>query len=622
MWRRADGYVTITRGLADDLEQPLRPRGRAWRSCPTACGSMRRRPAPRPRPRTARPLVGYAGHLYAWKGVDVLLEALAALPEVDGLIVGGHEREPDLARVKALAERCGIAGPGDVHRPRRRRRRCRRSSARADVLVLPNPASAISTRFTSPLKLFEYMAAGRPIVASDLPAIREVLTPTSNAVLVAPGDAAALAAGIRRVLADPALAARLAGRGGGCGVGLHLGAPRRAARSAAERRDRAGRMISDRLLALVRCPECRATLTRDRRCASPAAAAAATTTQPAQRLPRPAARRSSSPSRPSTWTRRCTPTRATSGSRRRCSARGSATTCCATFLAPGPADRVVDLGCGSGRALLWNARLGRDDGRHRHQPVLRARRRARGVDLLLGDLRQLPFADGTFTKACSLDVLEHLSPEALRGMLAEAGARARAGRRAVRLHARPQERADRGRAALDQRPGAAARAARPDRHAPGAAAQVGSPEPAARHPRPRAGGARRRVPHRADPLLHADRRRLRREHHDARWPSARWRAARRGALPRHGARAEAADARARSARRAPRPSSGSPAAGPTYAALRGAVGGDEAGPAAVRADPVRSVLRAAGEERHPTPCGSSTPRSTRPCPARSAARCT
>jgi SAM-dependent methyltransferase len=42
------------------------------------------------------------------------------------------------------------------------------------------------------------------------------------------------------------------------------------------------------------------------------------------------------------------------------------------------------------------------------------------MDLLIGDLRRLPFADGTFTKAFSLDVLEHLSPEAVRGMLGEA----------------------------------------------------------------------------------------------------------------------------------------------------------------------------------------------------------
>ena len=59
------------------------------------------------------------------------------------------------------------------------------------------------------------------------------------------------------------------------------------------------------------------------------------------------------------------------------------------------------------------------DGWRRHQPVLLGRS-ARGIDLLLADLRKLPFADDTFTKAYSLDVLEHLSPEALRGMLREA----------------------------------------------------------------------------------------------------------------------------------------------------------------------------------------------------------
>lgn len=89
------------------------------------------------------------------------------------------------------------------------------------------------------------------------------------------------------------------------------------------------------------------------------------------------------------------------------------------FLAPGPGDRVVDLGCGSGRALLWNRDWKAQTVGIDISPFFAAESRQQ-VDLLLGDLRRLPFADGTFTKAYSLDVLEHLSPEALRGMLAEA----------------------------------------------------------------------------------------------------------------------------------------------------------------------------------------------------------
>jgi glycosyltransferase involved in cell wall biosynthesis len=80
----------------------------------------------------------------------------------------------------------------------------------ADVRVLPNPSSALSRDFTSPLKLFEYMAAGRPIVASDLPAIREVLTDGRNAVLFEAGNPQALTAAIRRIKADPDLGQRLA----------------------------------------------------------------------------------------------------------------------------------------------------------------------------------------------------------------------------------------------------------------------------------------------------------------------------------------------------------------------------------------------------------------------------
>jgi SAM-dependent methyltransferase len=89
------------------------------------------------------------------------------------------------------------------------------------------------------------------------------------------------------------------------------------------------------------------------------------------------------------------------------------------FLRPEQGDLVVDLGCGSGRALIWNQDLGAETVGIDISPYFSEDAR-RAVPLLLGDLRRLPFADGTFTKAWSLDVLEHLSPEALRAMLAEA----------------------------------------------------------------------------------------------------------------------------------------------------------------------------------------------------------
>ena len=89
------------------------------------------------------------------------------------------------------------------------------------------------------------------------------------------------------------------------------------------------------------------------------------------------------------------------------------------FLAPAPGERVVDLGCGSGRALLWNRDMGATLVGIDIAPFFSQEARQQ-VDLMLGDLRRLPFADATFDKAWSLDVLEHLSPDALAGMLAEA----------------------------------------------------------------------------------------------------------------------------------------------------------------------------------------------------------
>ncbi len=89
------------------------------------------------------------------------------------------------------------------------------------------------------------------------------------------------------------------------------------------------------------------------------------------------------------------------------------------FLRPGPGDRVIDLGCGSGRTLVWN----RDSGAYQVgvdvSPFF-ANEALSGADLALGDLRALPFADGAFTKGYALDVFEHLSREGLAGVLREA----------------------------------------------------------------------------------------------------------------------------------------------------------------------------------------------------------
>jgi glycosyltransferase involved in cell wall biosynthesis len=207
VWQRADGYVTITQALADELTARFKPRDLLAVAHDGVRLDPQRKFPPLPDARPAT--VGYAGHLYAWKGVDLLLQAIARVPTVRGLIVGGHEAEPDLGRCRALAATLGIADrvtfTGYVEPPR-----VGEWLRRATILVLPNPASAISTRATSPLKLFEYMAAGRAIVASDLPAIREVVRDGQTALLVPPGDANALAQGIEALSSDGARARTLA----------------------------------------------------------------------------------------------------------------------------------------------------------------------------------------------------------------------------------------------------------------------------------------------------------------------------------------------------------------------------------------------------------------------------
>jgi len=209
VWRRAGAYVTITQALATELTQRFGPRPNVF-VVPDGARPSSRASGP-PAPAGDRFIAGYAGHLYPWKGVDVFVRALAQAPGVHGLIVGGHPGERDLERVRALVQSLGIESRVTITGlvPPREVIPLLRA---ANVLVLPNTASAISERYTSPLKLFEYLTLGRAIVASDLPAVREVLRHDDTAWLVKPGDADDLAVALRALRDHPDDAAALGAR--------------------------------------------------------------------------------------------------------------------------------------------------------------------------------------------------------------------------------------------------------------------------------------------------------------------------------------------------------------------------------------------------------------------------
>lgn len=204
VWQRAAGFVTTTAGIRDSLAAAFGPRDRT-RVIPNGCDVPDARDA---RGADSRRVV-YAGQLYPWKGVDVLVEALALLPGARLVVLGGLEGEPDFERVRGLVAARGLLGRVEL-RGTLPQAQVAQELRNAAVVAVPFLRTAMTERHTSPIKAFEAMAAGRPIVASDLPSSREFLRDGENALLTPPGDAAALAAAIGRLLEDPALAGRLA----------------------------------------------------------------------------------------------------------------------------------------------------------------------------------------------------------------------------------------------------------------------------------------------------------------------------------------------------------------------------------------------------------------------------
>ena len=147
-------------------------------------------------------IVLYAGRLDGWKGVDVFFEASNRFDEeILPVVIGGDKNQIELFSQKY--PRILFLG----YKPYKELPLYQRS---ADVLVLTNTAkNVISRLYTSPLKVFSYMASGVPIVASDLPSVREVLNDT-NSVLVSPDSPEALLEGIIGVLEDESRAGIMA----------------------------------------------------------------------------------------------------------------------------------------------------------------------------------------------------------------------------------------------------------------------------------------------------------------------------------------------------------------------------------------------------------------------------
>ena len=153
----------------------------------------------------------YSGSLQTMlmeKGIDVIFLALSTLPfDVRLLVVGGTA--DDIAPYAACVRSLGVEDRVTFI-PRVPRATLALYQKVADVLLMPFPFTTHYAYYMSPLKLFEYMASCRPIVATDLPSMRSVLDDTS-ALFIPPSDAMALARGIKRLLSDNEFSERIAG---------------------------------------------------------------------------------------------------------------------------------------------------------------------------------------------------------------------------------------------------------------------------------------------------------------------------------------------------------------------------------------------------------------------------
>ncbi|MFL0799720.1 MAG: glycosyltransferase family 4 protein [Agarilytica sp.] len=158
-------------------------------------------------------IAGYFGHLYEGRGIEII-EAMAARdPSCLFLVYGGNDSDVEKRRMANHLDNLRYVG----HVPHPVAKRAMRS---VDVLLMPyqrevsiGVAKHDTGRWMSPMKMFEYLATGIPVISSNLPVLREVLNDGENCLLVPPEDATAWSLALDKITGNPRLAAELGQRG-------------------------------------------------------------------------------------------------------------------------------------------------------------------------------------------------------------------------------------------------------------------------------------------------------------------------------------------------------------------------------------------------------------------------
>jgi phosphatidyl-myo-inositol dimannoside synthase len=217
MARRTFGRVAAVTATSDDLRRRALELGADPQAATvTYIGVDAERFAPRPAERETRHLLGAeegdllvvaVGRLARVKGFEYLIEAASGLPRVALAIVGEGELRPELERLAHSSSARVVLAGGMPHD------RIPRALAAADVVVVPSVVDSRGRVDSTTSTVPEALASGRPLVATAVGGIPELVRDGENGLLVPQKDPAALAASIERLRGDPDLRERLARQG-------------------------------------------------------------------------------------------------------------------------------------------------------------------------------------------------------------------------------------------------------------------------------------------------------------------------------------------------------------------------------------------------------------------------